>query len=574
MTDQYVKNHPFLKFDEAPYSRTAQATPDDLTDIFSDVNNRLEQPDDKDLRSTVEKAANLLADVFNQFDLPMQPQSRFINLKNIKFAKHDPQEVVAATLMFETELVTPTGVRKHLMVPMSVSAGEVMTPSMFELDGAQALLSQQNLNDVMDRNSSFYLPQVREGYEPPLVGMEREVAVGLRNDEGWQPTPHDPTAFMQQKRSSLLDFFSQDDEDDEEEPWVNPETGVAEEDDDSGYKVDWSKKTKPQRGKDIGVYGRKRRAEAWNNPKKLLNVTYDILDDGSVVVPEDSMQGIDYAEFGNETEARDYINSKVGSKKRRSADLQEAKSLWAEFGDIPVNEDGDIEEAFLDFPVGTDQLEIWHWFEDEFNLSVAEDLMYGKQASKGKSRLRNMSKRNKPFAKKSGYMPPSAYPLVKEAIEKAEKDGSDTFPRAYDHILRQYILEFVSTASKDAWMIPLINDGYCLNPYGVNTRRKRAQFLDKEIELEVSDDIEEVSDIISDIDPDLEEAIERFYEGTKTPIEVSDSVKWNSSDGKMKGTIVEVGEDDFIIIKGKGHEYRVGLDSVEPMPSTFQKMYK
>lgn len=54
----------------------------------------------------------------------------------------------------------------------------------------------------------------------------------------------------------------------------------------------------------------------------------------------------------------------------------ESKKLWEELGNIPINENEEIEERFLFFDIGTPREEIWHWFEDEFNLSVAEDLMY------------------------------------------------------------------------------------------------------------------------------------------------------------------------------------------------------
>jgi len=58
--------------------------------------------------------------------------------------------------------------------------------------------------------------------------------------------------------------------------------------------------------------------------------------------------------------------------------LKEATKLWDELGDIPCDpiNDTEIEESFLHFEIGTDKFEIWHWFEEEFNLSVAEDLMY------------------------------------------------------------------------------------------------------------------------------------------------------------------------------------------------------
>lgn len=55
--------------------------------------------------------------------------------------------------------------------------------------------------------------------------------------------------------------------------------------------------------------------------------------------------------------------------------LEEAKRLWEELGDIPVNDQEEIDESFLDFEIGTDMYEIWHWFEETFNVSVAKDLM-------------------------------------------------------------------------------------------------------------------------------------------------------------------------------------------------------
>lgn len=50
--------------------------------------------------------------------------------------------------------------------------------------------------------------------------------------------------------------------------------------------------------------------------------------------------------------------------------------LWEIFGDVPMNPDTEcIEESWLFFPIGTHREEIWHWFEETFTLSVAEDLM-------------------------------------------------------------------------------------------------------------------------------------------------------------------------------------------------------
>lgn len=53
------------------------------------------------------------------------------------------------------------------------------------------------------------------------------------------------------------------------------------------------------------------------------------------------------------------------------------KELWLEFGDVPMDPETEcIDEPWMDFPKGTFREDIWHWFEDAFHLSVAEDLMH------------------------------------------------------------------------------------------------------------------------------------------------------------------------------------------------------
>lgn len=65
--------------------------------------------------------------------------------------------------------------------------------------------------------------------------------------------------------------------------------------------------------------------------------------------------------------------SKADNKKLDSR--IKALEAWLEFGDVPVDEDDNTESEFKHFPVGTSKFDIWHWFEDEFDVSVAEDLM-------------------------------------------------------------------------------------------------------------------------------------------------------------------------------------------------------
>lgn len=48
--------------------------------------------------------------------------------------------------------------------------------------------------------------------------------------------------------------------------------------------------------------------------------------------------------------------------------------LWDKLGDIPINDDDEIEVDFEHFSEGTDRMEIWHWFEWFFNITLGEQI--------------------------------------------------------------------------------------------------------------------------------------------------------------------------------------------------------
>ena len=56
---------------------------------------------------------------------------------------------------------------------------------------------------------------------------------------------------------------------------------------------------------------------------------------------------------------------------------ERAKQLWEELEDVPMDPETErIEQIWHNFPIGTHREEIWHWFERNFDLSVAEELMH------------------------------------------------------------------------------------------------------------------------------------------------------------------------------------------------------
>lgn len=73
-------------------------------------------------------------------------------------------------------------------------------------------------------------------------------------------------------------------------------------------------------------------------------------------------------------------NSKEKSSTRVNLDV--VKELWKQFGDVPMDPETECIEKrwgsalWVDaFRPGTHREEIWKWFEETFDVSVAEDLM-------------------------------------------------------------------------------------------------------------------------------------------------------------------------------------------------------
>lgn len=73
----------------------------------------------------------------------------------------------------------------------------------------------------------------------------------------------------------------------------------------------------------------------------------------------------------------EHSSEELASMEEQLFRLNHIKDLWEEFGDVPMNPVSEtIEQSWHHFPAGTHRETIWHWFEKEFNLSIAENLMY------------------------------------------------------------------------------------------------------------------------------------------------------------------------------------------------------
>lgn len=58
-----------------------------------------------------------------------------------------------------------------------------------------------------------------------------------------------------------------------------------------------------------------------------------------------------------------------------SASLKTLQELWDMFSNVPINDEDEIEEDFLNFKAGTSRFEVWHWFDERCPNSLHDDLM-------------------------------------------------------------------------------------------------------------------------------------------------------------------------------------------------------
>lgn len=71
-----------------------------------------------------------------------------------------------------------------------------------------------------------------------------------------------------------------------------------------------------------------------------------------------------------------HTGQELASMEEELSKLNHIIDLWNEFGDEPMNPDTEcIDVDWHGFSAGTHREEIWYWFEDEFGISVAVELM-------------------------------------------------------------------------------------------------------------------------------------------------------------------------------------------------------
>jgi len=191
MGKDHVRNHPMFKGRESRIARMRtnmqrSGKGPDLVDIFS-KKEQLGLSGDRTLRAYLQEAAISARAALDVCDFPLVPQISYNNSKDVKYASHDETAVVSGEILFNVRFATISGQIKHAVLPVRINAGEVVPPSTLLYEGRMHVITQNMVDDIVQRNTFYQLGETRRMFEPPLVGEDIDRAVAERNRAGYEP---------------------------------------------------------------------------------------------------------------------------------------------------------------------------------------------------------------------------------------------------------------------------------------------------------------------------------------------------------------------------------------------------
>jgi|GEM_PF-3366675 len=556
MKKKHVKNHPLFKNSQRVISHQRRTLTKhaqelagdnsstggvDTDDIFNEMPEESEA-NDKKLSSLVLRAVRATEDIFTQLDFPLPPKVSYNRTRNVKYSNVNEYDVVSGIVLLNCKISTINNMTKQLEVPVSIVRGQVIPPSVFLYEGRMPIIAQSTIDEIVQRVTSYELPPIRQMFSPPMNREEREMFTSMRNELGWKPrdmgglspnryrsgrrkatyTPgKTPAAYeavvekMQEAQEAGEDTFPR--------AWHYILRNYILQTINTADKDAWEVHLIND-GWAINPWQRGRKRGQVEGPNQILNFTNEIKAWAS--------------ENGIKVYGQPILDSQYTIKWKTdpTVDLYSLYEDWVEGhylnGEVEVahlrfNEDGKIEEMESD--------------------TISREASRRGQLLGDKNRLNDLYDMFEDF---KNTMSVEDEVALGDQFNDAEYsiDEGNTFEA--DNILddiKQKLDEAMSQDYKSAQMEDFDED--------------LGEDFDEGL------DEEEVAEVV-------EEVVQKMYNGTKMPMEISDSAKFNTKGGPIRGKIVEINaDDDYIIIASKGIEYRVHCEDIEPLNSTYKNKF-
>ena len=116
------------------------------------------------------------------------------------------------------------------------------------------------------------------------------------------------------------------------------------------------------------------RSNDWNDEPEHLAVPYEILEEkkGSYVCMRAGWHQKNVLDKGQFYRTKEECLAAIIEKYSLSKKFsdEQLEELWGILGDIPVNDNDESMERFMDFPAGTHKEDVWHWFDEKHSKGV------------------------------------------------------------------------------------------------------------------------------------------------------------------------------------------------------------
>ena len=122
-----------------------------------------------DRRSLPSAAIRLASDFLGQFDFPIPPQLVYRGVRTATRDEGTPAIEADAQVILSAQIITLTGCRRDIELPIVVRAGKLLEPSVMVVDGVPRIIAQSLVDEITRQGTFRQKVDPRGGmYAPPL----------------------------------------------------------------------------------------------------------------------------------------------------------------------------------------------------------------------------------------------------------------------------------------------------------------------------------------------------------------------------------------------------------------------
>lgn len=143
----------------------------------------IEETSFSDRRALPQEALNMVSEFVQQFQWPVTPQLTYHGMRTATRDEQTPATEADAQILITAQVVTASGVKKEMEIPVFVRGRKLLEPSVAIVDGQPRILAQSLVDELVHRGT-FRLKSDPRGhiFGPPLTQEARDLWLKMDDD--------------------------------------------------------------------------------------------------------------------------------------------------------------------------------------------------------------------------------------------------------------------------------------------------------------------------------------------------------------------------------------------------------